>query len=108
MMWYGSDTLVAHPSNLHSREHLCKHCHQKIWVHYSHAYFKRLLTWYLLFVSAASGAGTILLSKAGMQLDNLQTIGFIAFLFCLGTPLAITYARFRSVVVHKEEKIPAF
>jgi hypothetical protein len=103
MLRYGSDTLVSHSADAHPREHLCAHCHRKVWLHYSHIYFKRLIQAYLVTEVFLAGIITILVLNAGLRLDGQQTAGFVLILLFLSTPFAVAYAKYRSLVVHQEK-----
>lgn len=103
MTRYGSDTLIAHSSAAHPREHLCDHCRQKLWLHTSPLYFKRLMRDYLIAEAAFAGIITILGYNAGYRLDPRQTAGLILTLLFLSTPFAVIHARYRSLVIHEEK-----
>ncbi len=100
---YGSDTLVKHPVNAHPREHVCSHCHHKVWLHYDHARLNRLSGQYAGAIFLSCSFGTFIVIKPWMNFTTVQAVLFVGILLLLGIPAGIAYAKYQSTVV-KEEK----
>lgn len=99
---YSSDTLVKHSANAHPREHVCEHCGRKIWIHYNPLLFKKFIFQNAVLSTVLAALVTAAGVRPLMQLDNAQTVISTVILLMFFMPLAITYAKYQSVVLKEE------
>lgn len=95
---YGSDSLMAHPSQkkrIHKREHACFHCAGKFWISYDPARLKQTAVRYS-WILGIPGLSALLCARVVFRWEYLPSVVFTLTVLLLILPVAWAYVKYEA------------
>ncbi len=96
---YGSDTLIPGKmknGQVHPREHVCKFCHKKFWIHYRRRKFQVVSRKYLNYLILTPLVGWFL-GRVILHLPMEQSVGLAGVLFFIVLPFYASFVKYQGI-----------